>query len=126
MPGGDARRSCAVLQALQVSATRALNSVVYGLLHYYPEDEFVAPEVAGVEPFIDKKGRPLEGRPRWHDPSPAEVGEALIPPGPFSPENASASNAPFLRTSLGNNADRRDIFEGAALLFSAFPSGLLG
>lgn len=62
------------VQTLQVAAMQALNSVIFGLVHYYPEDEFEAADCAGVEPFLDKKGRPLNNAPRWHDPSPAEVG----------------------------------------------------
>ena len=62
-----------VAQTLQTAAMRALSSVLYGLVHYFPEDEFAAPDLPGVEPFIDKKGRPLSNPPKWHDPSADEV-----------------------------------------------------
>ena len=52
---------------------RALSSILYGLLHFYLEDQFAAPKLPGAEPFIDKKGRPLGTPPIWHDPTPDEV-----------------------------------------------------
>lgn len=60
-------------QTLQTAAMRALSSILYGLLHYFPEDEFAAPDLPGVEAFIDKKGRPLGTPPKWHDSNADEV-----------------------------------------------------
>ena len=57
---------------------RALSSIMYGLLHYYLEDQFAAPEVSGIEPFIDKRGRPLPRPPTWHEPTSDEVSISCI------------------------------------------------
>ena len=67
-----------------MAATRALNSIMFGLVHHYPEDEFSAIDMFGVETFIDKKGHPLNTPPRWHEPSPAEVSlcPAVTPSSP--------------------------------------------
>ena len=62
------------VQTLQTAAMRALSSILYGLLHYFPEDEFAAPDVPGVEPYIDKKGKPFGTPPKWHEPNADEVG----------------------------------------------------
>lgn len=87
-------------QTLQTAAMRALSSILYGLLHYYPEDEFAAPDLPGVEPFIDKKGRPLGTPPKWHNPSADEVRAALFSTFSASSPDVTSATAHSLHGHL--------------------------